>query len=66
MQTPGCCHIMHICISIEIKALSFDVKVEFSSSAKNVKSLAHIFEREYQEVLLVACCHNVAVTFASC
>lgn len=33
-----------------MKALCCDVKVEFSSSANNVRSLARVFEMDYQEV----------------
>ena len=44
-------HIIHICINNRIKAPCFDVKMEFSSSAENVTSLARFFEMDYQEVL---------------
>lgn len=44
-------HIVHICINDGVKAPCFDVKMEFSSSAENVTSLARFFEMDYQEVL---------------
>lgn len=47
----GCqCHIRHICINNEVKALRFDVKVEFSSSARGVTGLTRVFEMDYQEL----------------
>lgn len=46
----GCLTSFNICINNEVTALSFDVKVEFSSSARSVTSLARFFEMDYQEV----------------
>lgn len=51
-------------LTIEIQALCFDVKVEFSSSAKCHKPRSLLWNRSSRGA--PACCHKVAVTSASC